>query len=820
MSFVHLHVHTEYSKEAISKIRHLFNRASELKMPGLAITDQGNISGVPEFFRTADRFPDVKPIAGCEFLITDSAFRHKYYLILLAKNLSGYKNLVKLVSYAHTKGKLDEPCITRKVLTNHFEGLICISACKGGEISQAILEGDMAGAATHAEFYKRLFGDDFYLEVSLHRNTGSMKLALVDDRKSYLKQSRELFKMQKRANDGIFQIAEELGIKVVATNDVHFVERNDGIAHDAKLAIIYGKKVADKDRLRYSHLEYLKTEDEMRRLFPEHSEVIDNTLEVLEKVERYSILQQVELPKISDRPDAELREKVYLGAQSRFGELCKEQRERLEFELEIIVSKGVSGYFLIVKDLVDWVREKGWVVGPGSGSAAGSLVNYCLGITEINPLKHSLLFERFYSPECISLPEISIDLEPAAAAQIQEYFKNRYGKECIAGITAFGKFRPRDALKEVGWTMGLSADSVDRVCREIDYDWNDPFWKLEIENNAVVRHAYENGSEAFRDAYNAAIRLSGVIVDEGVHPCGWLVTPSAIGEILPVQIQEGQIEGDYTLKAMYEAMCAKDMVLKLNTPSLNDLAVIRNALSAIEQNEGNLIDPNELPLDDEPTLALFAKGDTLGIFQFNSEGIRDRMKIMNPKSFDDLVAMEALYRPELMELIPEFIESAKSAKHFVIDFLDWVLADTHGLLIYQEQMMLLAKQIAGFSPAAADKLRKAVGKRQSSILKNFHNKFIEGGKSVCESEQVLELIWSIIIRTYPFNKSHAVCYTWISYQEAWIKAHYPKEFYKAFLGVWGSRVLDTDDIIADAARHQIYFILPDKSRSGEWEVLE
>lgn len=434
MSFVHLHVHTEYSTDAISKIRDLFTRASELNMPGLAITDHGTVSGVHEFFSIAEKYPDIKPIAGCEFWVGDKGSHRSNHLILLAKNLTGYKNLVKLVSYSHTEGMYMKPRITREKLVEHQEGLICLSACIGGEIHQAILSGDMENAWYHTKFYQWLFGEDFYLEVSLHRNFGPMKLAVTDDRKAYQKQNQELVKMQKKADAGIFDLARELGIKVVATNDVHFVNREDGIAHDIMLAIGHDKKVADKERLRYSHLEYLKTEEEMQRLFPEHPEVIENTLEVLDKVERYSIWNDIELPKISDRPEAELIEKVYAGAEKRFDKVNEVQHKRLEQELDIILSKGVASYFLIIKDLVDWVRTKGWMVGPGRGSAAGSLVNYCLGITDIDPMKYGLLFERFYNSAQISLPDIDLDLEPEAEEHIQEYFKERYGKDCIAGI--------------------------------------------------------------------------------------------------------------------------------------------------------------------------------------------------------------------------------------------------------------------------------------------------------------------------------------------------------------------------------------------------
>ena len=820
MSFVHLHVHTEYSLDAISKIDELFIRAEDLEMPGLAITDHGTISGVPEFLKTAERHPTVKPIVGCEFWLADKDMV-TYHLILLAKNLTGYKNLVKLVSYANTEGIYYKPRITREKLIECHEGLICTSACIGGEIPRMILHDKMGDAITAAQWYKDLFGENFYLEVSLHKNFGPLKLASTDNRIAYKKNNQNLVDLQKVANTGIFQIAEELGIKVVATNDVHFVNREDGIAHDVMLALTHDKKVSDPERFRYSHLEYLKNEDEMRRLFPEHPEVIDNTMEVLDKVERYSIWKDIELPKVSDRPEAELIEKAYAGAEKRFGEVNKDQQERLRQELEIILGKGVASYFLIIQDLVDWVRSKGWVVGPGRGAAAGSLVNYCLGITDIDPMKYGLLFERFYCSEQISLPCIDLDLEQEAQEKIQEYLKERYGQNSISGIVTFGKYGSRGAWSKAAKALGIPKSFIKRLDSKISGYWGSLYRNLR--EVPAVREIYDNATPEFRQAYDIASKLSDVIEDESIHACGWMIAPSYMGENVPVQIQEGLWNGEHTLNSMYEARWVADVgILRLNILSLRVLKDIKDACTAIEEHEGIQIELEKLPLDDKATLAVYTNGDTSGVFQFESEGMREWLRKLQPSSFSDLVAMEALYRPGPIDLIPSYVARKKGEEEFTypIPAMEEMLGETYGIIVYQEQAMQLAEKLAGFSTEKADKLRKAFGKRKLTLLETLHREFIEGGAKKGYERNDLQKVWDMMDNWYAFNKSHAVCYTWISYQTAWLKAHYPKQFYQALLNQHLGQLEELDYYIQDAANHNVFVIPPDKSKSGMFEVIE
>ena len=820
MSLVHLHVHTEYSPDAISKIDELFTRAESLGMPGLAITDHCTISGVPEFLKAAERHPTVKPIVGCEFWVGDMEGTRYSHLILLAKNMTGYKNLLKLVSYAHTEGMHIKPRITREKLVEHREGLICLSACIGGDIPQAILDDDMENARYHALFYKKYFGEDFYLEVSLHRNSGPVKLAATDDRKAYRTQNRKLVQLQKKASEGIFEIGRELGIKVVSTNDVHFVNREDGIAHDVMLALTHDKKVSAPERIRYSHLEYLKNEDEMRCLFPEHPEVIDNTMEVLDKVERYSIWNDIELPKVSDRPEAELIEKVYAGAKKRFGEVNKAQQERLGQELEIILGKGVASYFLIIKDLVDWVRSKGWVVGPGRGAAAGSLVNYCLGITDIDPMKYGLLFERFYCSEQISLPCIDLDLEQEAREKIQEYLKERYGQNCISGIVTFGKYGLRGAWSKTAKAMGISKSLINRLYSRLSGYWGSLYWNLRAV--PAVREMYDNASSEFRQAYDVASKLCNVIENKSIHACGWMIAPSSIGEIVPVQIQEGLWNGEHTLNSMYDGRWAADVgVLRLDILSLWVLKEIKDAREAIEEHEG-IVESDNLPMDDEATMAVYSKGDTSGVFMFESEGMREWLQKLQPTTFSDLVAMEALYRPGSMDLIPSFVARKKGEEEFTypIPAMEEILGETYGIIVYQEQTMQLAEKLAGFSPEEADKLRKAIGKRKLTLLETLHSEFIEGGAKKGYERNALQKVWDMMDNWYAFNKSHAVCYTWISYQTAWLKAHYPKQFYQALLNQLLGQIEELDYYIQDATNHNVLVIPPEKSKSGLFEVIE
>ena len=774
MSFVHLHVHTEYSMDAMSNIRGLFERASKQKMPALAITDHGTIAGVPEFLQTAEKYPDVKPIVGCECWLRDQASEKTYHLILLAKNLTGYRNLIKLCNFANSEGKKPgdaRPYITAESLAEYHDGLICTSACIGGEIPQKILSGDMAGALDAAKRYNSIFGDDFYLEVSLHKNLGPVKLASCDNRSAYKKNNQGVVRLQQRSNEAIFNIARELGIKVVATNDIHFVSREDGIAHDVMLAVQWKKSIDNPGRRRYSHLEYMKTEEEMRRLFPEHPEVIENTLEVAEKVERYSIWGNIKIPRFSGDPDYDLREAVITGAEKRLGAITPEQQQRLEEELSVITDKGYAAYFLMIKEISDWVRSNGWAMGPGRSSAPGSLVNYCLGITDVDPMKHNLLFERFLNRGQVSMPSIDLDMEQIARDRIVGFLKEKYGEECVAEIEAaevFGEYRAKNyAVKKLG--KGEEADDVAR-------------------------------------------RLSHVKYGSHIHYCSVLVSPKPLKEILPMNNGISEYGAKWTDEIG---------VLRLNFLSLRTLKVLEDIVLAIEEKYGVLYEPQYLPLDDKETFELFAKGDTVGIFLFEPEGMQEWLRELQPDCFGDLVAIEALYRPGSLEYIPSFVNRklGKTPVDFLMPELGPILEETYGVLVYQEQQMQICKDVAGFTPEMADQFRKASSKKKMQLLTKLHEDFLKGGQRNGHEIEELEAVWEFMDQWYPFNKSHAVSYTLVAYWMAWFKANYPEEFYVALL----NNNMDLEDNLVlytqDGRNHKVYVLPPDKTQSGLYELM-
>ena len=761
--------------DAMSNIRGLFERASRLDMPALAITDHGTIAGVPEFLRTAESFPNVKPIVGCECWLSDPERVHSYHLILLAKNLTGYRNLLKLCNLANSEGKYphsSKPHISASNLAEYHEGLICTSACIGGEIPQRILADDMAGAIEAASWYKSIFGDDFYLEVSLHKNFGPMKLATGDDRNAYSKNNQNLVRLQQKANEGIFEIARELGIKVVATNDIHFVSREDGIAHDVMLAIQWEKSIGNPKRRRYSHLEYMKTEEEMHRLFPEHPEVIENTLEIAEKVERYSIWGDVKFPHVSDNPDHDLLMAVYERAGQRFDCVTVERELRIEEELDIIEEKGYAQYFLLMKEISDWMRSKLWMVGPGRGSAPCSMVNYCLGITDIDPMEYGLLFERFLNRNQISMPSIELDMEQIARDKVVGFLKERFGEDCVAEIEAkevFGESRAkRLAAKKLG-----------------------------------------KGEEA----KDVARRLANVMNGSHIHYCSVLVSPTPLKEILP--LNDGISE--------YGAKWTDQMgVLRLNFLSLRALKVIEDTIEAIEEKYGILYETNYLPLDDKDTLDLFARGDTVGVFQFEPEGMRIWLMGLKPESFNDLVAMETIYRPGPIDHLPEFVERKNGRKpvYFLMPEIGHILEETYGILLYQEQQMQICEEVAGFTPEEADKLRKACCGQRARVQKELHEKFIEGGLKNGHERDELESVWEFIVDWRTFNKSHAVSYTLIAYWMAYFKANYPEEFFVALLNNNMDLKEEVERYVQDGRDHRVFILPPDRTESGSFELLE
>ena len=835
-------------------------------MPGLAITDHGNMYGVKEFFKFAKKHPDVKPIIGCEIYVSnhydhrlkDKDHRSYFHLILLAKNYNGYKNLMKIVSTGHIEGMYyGKPRVSHQVLEKYAKDLICCSACIAGEIPRNIIAGDMEAAGKAVQWHKDLFGDDYYLEVQLHRT-------------EVPGQSQDVYERQLIANEGILRLASEYGVKVVATNDAHFVRKEDGPAHDRLICLTTNAYLTDTDRLRYTQQEYLKSEEEMAALFPDHPEFLSNTMEILDKVERYEIDRGHVLPlfkidetflKDIDRYLEKYKEIIdvgrcdkagndrgvdfthsvaylchlcYEGARKRYGEtLDEEQSERLDFELKTICRMGFPDYFLIVQDFIAAARRNGISVGPGRGSAAGSAVAYCLGITNIDPIKYQLLFERFLNPDRISMPDIDIDFDDDGRYRVFKYVEDTYGKDHISHVITFGTMAAKSAIKDVGRVSNMSIDESNRLTKMIP---DKPFEAEVIEDGKKVKkefkpklsncvkylpelkNEFENGSDLVKDVLKYAVRLEGCIRQTGVHACAMIIGRGDLTDYIPISVAADKATGEDVWVSQYEGCFIEDVgMLKMDFLGLRTLSIIKECLANIKKRHGIDIDIESIPIDDQETYRLYGRGDTTSVFQFESEGMKQWLQKLHPTRFEDLIAMNALYRPGPLQYIPSFVNRKNGSEPVTYDLpeMESILNDTYGVTVYQEQVMLLSQKLAGFTKGEADKLRKAMGKKQIAIIEELSEKFINGGVANGYPKDVLKKIyddWREFAK-YAFNKSHATCYAWVSYQTGYLKAHYPAEFQAANL----SKNLDKQDeiksIMDDCKKAGIKVLNPDINES-------
>jgi len=701
MSFTHLHVHTQYSiLDGLSSIEKLFEKADSLGMKGLAITDHGNMYGVKEFFKYAKKHPDVKPIVGCEIYVTrgydhnlkDKAHDKYYHLILLAKNYNGYKNLIKIVSTAHIEGMYRKPRVCHEVIEKYHEDLICSSACMVGEVPQKILSGNIYGAEEAIEWHKRVFGDDYYLEVMLHK-TEVPGL------------SQETYQLQKKYTDVIFELAEKHSVKVIATNDVHFVNKEDGMTHDRLICLTTNSSVDDTKRMRYTQQEWLKSEEEMRDLFPDHPEAIDNTQEVLDKIERYEIDRGHVLPKF-DLPEdfldniatyleqyadvikcgendekgndrgIEFRKSVaylcyltYKGAHERYGEILNDETsERIDFELKTISRMGFPDYFLIVQDFINWGKNNGVSVGPGRGSAAGSAVAYCLKITNLDPIKYDLLFERFLNPERISMPDIDVDFDVEGRYRVIQYVQQKYGLDHVSHVITFGTMAAKGSIRDVGRISNLPLDEVSRLTKLIpdrdivvkDENGEEKSYKPTLKNcmkySPEFKKAYEDGSDLVREVLDYAVNLEGSIRQTGIHACAMIIGRGDLTDYIPITMGYDKATDQKVWESQYEGCYIEDVgMLKMDFLGLNTLSIIMECLSLIKKRFGKTIDMEAIPTDDAKVFELFGRGDTKSVFQFESPGMREWLQKLHPQRFEDLIAMNALYRPGPMDYIPSFV---------------------------------------------------------------------------------------------------------------------------------------------------------------------
>lgn len=790
--FVHLHNHSHYSLlDGLTKIDDLVEHAKKEGSPAIALTDHGVLYGAIEFYQKCNK-AGIKPIIGCEAYLAPNSRHDKhtredarsFHLVLLAKNNTGYRNLIKLVSTAHLEGFYYKPRIDWELLKNNHEGLIALSACLGGEIPKLIQAGDLDKAAKRIKEYQALFGkDNYYLELMDHPELDG----------------------QEKVNEQLIKFSKELGVPLVATNDSHYVKPEDDEAQDILLCIQNKKKIEDTDRMRmigfgdYS----LRSNSEMKQVFSHVPEAISNTVKIAEACNVEITLGEVQLPHFEVpsgySEDSYLRHLCELGLDKRYGlikknnelslkegvleiihGLSKEQiTERLDYELSVIAKMGWPAYFIIVADFVNWAKDNKIVVGPGRGSAAGSLVCYLTGITNLDPLHYDLLFERFLNPDRVSMPDIDLDFADARRGEVLDYVGEKYGHDHVAQIITFGTMAARAAVRDVGRVLGVPYDYCDKISKSIPM-----FFTLDraIKEAPELKEIYQNESEG-RRVLDYAKKLEGVARHTSTHACGVLITPKPLTEYVPIQYASS---ADKTIISQYSLHPVEDLgLLKMDFLGLKNLSIMESALRIVKKTRGVEIDIDDLPLDDDLTYKLFQKAETTGVFQFESSGMKRYLRELIPNQFEDIIAMVALYRPGPMEWIPDYIKNKhdRSKVKYIHPKLEPILARTYGVAIYQEQVMQIARSLAGFTPGDADVLRKAMGKKIASLLAEQKLKFIEGCVKNGIHEDLAKQIFAFIepFAGYGFNRSHAACYAMIGYQTAYLKAHWPVEFMAALL---------------------------------------
>lgn len=808
--FIHLNVHSHYSimKSQIT-IPAAVDKAIANGMKGMALTDVGVMYGIKEFVdycakinkaRAKEGLDPFKPIIGCEMYVAPRTMHDKgegddkcSRLIVLAKNLTGYKNLIKLVSDSWTEGLMNEtPRTDFFELEKHHEGLIICSSCLNSVISARILSGDIEGARKAVVWFKRVWGEDFYMEILRHEVKDPIQRA-----------NRKVYPLQQRLNKVLVELAQEHNVKLVCSNNCYFVNEEDAEAMDRLHCLATDKGLDDPSRKLCTKQEWLKTREEMNEIFNDIPDAMSNTLEILDKVEFYSIENDILMPKYPTPSDFVseadyLVHLTYQGAKKKYDETLPESvKERLDYELNAINSKSFPGYFLFVQDYVNAAQNELDVwIGPGRGSATGSLVNYCLGITKIDPLKHGLLFERFINPERVSLPDIDIDFDVDGRGKVLQWIRNKYGKDNCAYITTFGTFSPMYAVKEVARIEGLTSETADAVCQIIP----DSRYPKDTLNNLLgskksdgtpkypeLVAALNSSDTKVANTIKYASQIEGTVCATGIHACGFIISPDAIANHAPISVADDpEFPDSMALVTQYDGQAIESTgLVKFDFLGLWTLSEIKESIRLIKQDRGVDIDIDNIPLDDEQTFKLYQEGQTIGTFLFESAGIQKYLRELKPTVFEDLVAMNALYRPGSLDYIPSLIASknGREAIKYDLPVMEPYLKETYGLTVYQEQIMHLAREIAGFTRGESDALRKVLGKRHYVLREEFKEKFISGGMANGYNPDILERIWCSWEKfgAYAFNKSHAVAYTWLAYQTAYLKTNYPKEYMSALI---------------------------------------
>ena len=855
--FVHLHVHTQYSiLDGQAAIPKLVDKAIKNGMRGMAVTDHGNMFGIKEFFNYCNKVnkekPEgekFKPIFGCEVYCARRDLHSKennaidksgWHLILLAKNEVGYHNLVKIVSEAWVDGYYHRPRTDHKSIERHHEGIIASSACLAGEIPRYVSHGQIEEAEKSIEWFKRIFGEDFYIELMRHEVKDPMQKA-----------NREVYRDQKAIEPTLIELARKHNVKLICTNDSHFVDEENAEAHDRLLCLSTGKDLDDPNRMLYSKQEWFKTREEMNDVFKDIPEALSNTMEILDEVETYTIDHAPIMPffaipedfgteeewrqkftgedifneftrdekgnVVLSQEEAEkkikklggidklyrikfeadyLKKITYDGAKRLYGDPIPDNvKELLDFELHVMKTMGFPGYFLIVQDFINSARkELGVWVGPGRGSAAGSAVAYCLGITKIDPIKYDLLFERFLNPDRISLPDIDTDFDDDGRGKVLQWVTEKYGAEKVAHIITYGTMATKLAIKDVGRVQKVPLATVNALCKAIP-DKLPNGKKLNLANAIEcipeLKDAATSPDPLLRDTMKFAQMLENNVRNTGVHACGTIICRDAIDDWVPVSTADDKETGEKLRCTQYDGHVIEETgLIKMDFLGLKTLSQLKEAVANIKESLGIDIDVDELDIQDPATYQLYCDGRTVGTFQFESAGMQKYLRELQPNVFEDLIAMNALYRPGPMDYIPDFIDRKQGRKPIQYDIpcMEKYLKDTYGITVYQEQVMLLSRQLADFTRGESDALRKAMGKKKKDIVDQMKPKFIEGGIKNGHDPKILDKIWADWEKfaSYAFNKSHATCYSWVAYQTAYLKANFPAQFMAAVM----SRSLD------------------------------
>ena len=831
--FVHLHCHTQFSLlDGAAEIGTMMDKAKADGQLGVALTDHGNMFGAFKFVSEAER-RDLKPMIGCEFYLVEN--RHKksfakakgerdkrYHQLMLAKNVKGYENLTKLCSLGFIEGLYSKfPRIDKELILKYHEGLIVTSCCIGAEVPQLILKGKYQEAEDALKWWLDIFGEDYYIELQRHRGLENIDGTGVS---------------QEDINQHLLMLAKKHNVKVIATNDSHYVEEDDWLPHDILLCVNTGNKIHEEKRFKFPSSDfYFKTQDEMGKLFSDVPFALDNTMDIYSKIDKLTLARDILLPAYPlpngfKTQNDYLRHLTYMGAKKRYGTITPSIKERLDFELQTIANTGYPGYFLIVQDFTTAARKMGVSVGPGRGSAAGSAVSYCIGITNVDPIKYDLLFERFLNPERVSMPDIDIDFDDEGRQKIIDYVIKKYGQNQVAQIITYGTMAAKSSMRDVGRVMDIPLPEVNQTLSRFPSHAKATLGRvLQSGNELHKKIADLSGEElekyhSFRELANedsqigemlrTAKKLEGSIRNTGIHACGVVITPDDITKFVPVKVDKAS---EMFITQFDNAVAEDAGLLKMDFLGLRTLTIIKDAIALVKQTHGVEIEPDEIPLTDQKTYELFQRGETIGIFQYESAGMQKYMKELIPTEFKDLIAMNALYRPGPLAYIPNFVARKHGREEITYDLpaMEEYLAETYGITVYQEQVMLLSQKLAGFTKGQADKLRKGMGKKRKKVIDALYPKFVAGCEANGHPRKVVDKIWKDweAFASYAFNKSHSTCYAFVAFQTAYLKANYPAQFMAAVLTHNSSDITKVEFFLEECKKQGVEVLGPDVNES-------